>query len=204
MIAPRLLRHEDGVVFEDLAPFYVVVLMEVPELLAPDAPDEVKRRLYPMPSDDADAQEEWRRLVHPELFALIASARDIMRRDLSALEQRREPGAMPAWRVEIPAAHVEAWISGLNAARLALGARFGIESEADMHPEFDDGGPLDDDEEETTAEDDAANEEANARRIGVFKIHALAELQALAELVHIAKRKPEHQRQRQREQRQQP
>jgi hypothetical protein len=117
MIAPRLLRHEDGVVFEDLAPFYVVVLMEVPELLAPDAPDEVKRRLYPMPSDDADAQEEWRRLVHPELFALIASARDIMRRDLSALEQRREPGAMPAWRVEIPAAHVEAWISGPGSAR---------------------------------------------------------------------------------------
>ena len=126
-------------------------------MLAPEQPDEVKRRLYPMPSDEPEHQEEWERLVHPELFALVASARDIVGRDLGGLR----PEETGAWRVEIPREHVPAWISALNTARLTLGATHGVEEEEDLHPEDDD------------------DEEVDEKRLAVVKIHVLGELQAL-------------------------
>ena len=56
-------------------PWLANVLLEVPDLLGPDQPPKVERRLFPLPSDDEEIQEDWSRLVAPELFALLASAR---------------------------------------------------------------------------------------------------------------------------------
>ena len=156
MMYPRVEPTDAGVAFVNLAPPFVMMLLELPELLAPEQPDEVKRRLYPAPSDDAAHQEEWERLVHPELFSLVASARDIVRRDLAGLR----PEGTGAWRVEIPREHVAAWISALNTARLTLGATHGVEEEEDLHPVDDD-------------------EEVDEKRLAVVKIHVLGELQAL-------------------------
>jgi len=163
---PRLSRQPDGsIAVEELTPPFLFVLFEVPGLLGPDQPDEVKRRLFPDPSDNEEIRKDWERLVHPELYALLASAREIVRKDLG-----RMVPAGGTCRLEIPAPHVSAWISALNTARLALGAVHGIEDEDDLHP-FDDPEEEDDDGEEVV--------ELDERRLAVVKIHLLGELQAL-------------------------
>ncbi|MHC4971966.1 MAG: DUF2017 family protein [Planctomycetota bacterium] len=161
---PRIERQADGgVAIEDLAPPFVFILLEMPGLLGPDQPDEVKQRLFPDPSEDDEIRKDWARLVQPELYALLASAREIVLRDLGKLAP-----SGGVCRLEIPAPHVNAWISALNAARLALGAVHGIEDEDDLHPFGD---PDDEDDDEAVELDD--------RRLAIVKIHLLGELQAL-------------------------
>ncbi|MGQ0612977.1 MAG: DUF2017 family protein [Planctomycetaceae bacterium] len=134
---PRLTRKPDGtLVLESLAPWFLASLAELPELLAPDQPDDVKGRLFPDPSADAEQQEEWKRLVVPELFALIASARRIVAQDLKALEPATQD-VPPAWRLPIPGEHLKAWISALNAGRLTLSERHGI-GEREMSGDVED------------------------------------------------------------------
>jgi hypothetical protein len=164
MIFPRVVRGADGsAAIEGLFPLYVAALIEVPELL--EKPDgEVRRRLFPDPSDDAKQKEEWDRLVRPDLFALLASAREILLRDLKGLEPEEPLEGVPRWRVTVPAQHVNAWISALNAARLALGAQHGVESEEDLHPDLE---PKD------------GKIEIDERTLAVIKISALADIQGL-------------------------
>jgi len=116
----------DGVT-EDLA----FVLRELPGLLGGDQPEAVRKRLFPDPSDDPQMAADWRRTQHPELFALLADARTIVESDLPSLARASPRGK---WRIEIPKAHATAWISALNAARLALGAVHDVTA-ADMDPE---------------------------------------------------------------------
>jgi len=163
VIFPRLERTEDGVVFEDLAPAFILLLLEIPDLLGPDQPEGVKERLFPKPSDDAAIQNDWQKYVHPELFALLASAREIATKDLGNIEPSESDLAAGMWRLKIPGEHMNGWIAALNAARLALGARHGIEAEDDLHPE----------------DDEFADEPPDERRIAIAKIHLLGEMQAL-------------------------
>ena len=172
MIFPRLERLPDGVAFEELAPAFILILLEVPELLGPDQPDEVKQRLFPDPGDDEQIRKDWAKYVHPELYALLASAREIVVKDLGNVAPSRSDRAFGSWRLEIPAAHINGWISALNAARLALGAVAGIENEEDLHPE------LDEDFDEATATA-TAPESLDERQITIAKIHLLGELQAM-------------------------
>lgn len=120
-------RQTDGGLLLRGVPLWLyVTLLEIPALLDPDQPEEVKRRLYPEPGDDPALKEEWIRLVHPELFATVASAREIVERDLKAMEATGE-----SFSLLIPPSHVHGWISALNAARLTLAEKFGI-GEAEM------------------------------------------------------------------------
>ena len=171
MIIPRLERLEDGVAFDDLAPAFIMLLMELPELLGPDQPDPVKRRLFPDAAGNEETKDEWRRLVHPELFALLASARGIVTKDLAGLKPSGADPDLGTWRLEIPAAHVTGWISALNAGRLALGAVHEIENADDMHPAFDVGDP-------------DGELELDALHVAVVKIHLLGELQAMLIMDH--------------------
>jgi hypothetical protein len=116
-------RRPDGTVrIARLTPWTMAVLLEIELLLDPNQPEHVRRRLFPMPSDDEDHRREWERLVHPDLFALVSSARDIVSRDLEQIEVPGpgDPDEGTGWRVSIPAPHVQAWISALNTARLTL------------------------------------------------------------------------------------
>lgn len=128
----RVSRAKDGALRIDGVPATLVqVLREMPGLLGADQPEAVRRRLFPDPSDDEETAAEWRRTQHPELFALLADARTIVEADLRSMA----PGSSKrTWRLEIPAAHAAAWISALNAARLALGAKHEITA-ADMDPD---------------------------------------------------------------------
>jgi hypothetical protein len=164
MIFPRVVRKEDGsAAIEGLFPLHVAALVEVPELL--DKPDgDVRRRLFPDPSDETKQKEDWDRLVRPELFALLASAREIVLRDLKGLEPAEPLQGVPRWSVTVPAQHVNAWISALNAARLALGAQHGVESEQDMRPKL---------------EEKDGKIEVDEKTLAVIKISALADIQAM-------------------------
>ena len=163
MIFPKVVRREDGSLsIESLFPLHVAALVEVPELLSkPEG--EARRRLFPEPSNDEKQKAEWERLVRPELFALLASAREILLRDLRGIEPAEPLGAVPRWNVTIPAQHVNAWISALNAARLALAAQHGIESEEDLHPKL---------------EEKDGRIELDERMFAAIKIDVLADLQA--------------------------
>jgi hypothetical protein len=118
-VSPLAHRTPDGdLVLSGLSPWLVAAIFELPGILAAEPSDEVRKRLYPSPSEDNEAMdEEWARLVHPELFALLASAREIVERDIGNLS------------LTVPADHVQAWISALNAARLTLAETHGVEED---------------------------------------------------------------------------
>lgn len=132
-------RDDDGaLVVSHIPPLLDVVLRELPSLLGPEQPEAAKRRLFPDPGGDPEQVEEWRRTQHPELFALLADARSIVERDLASLT-----AASTSSRLTIPAAHANAWISALNAARLALGAVHGVtatDMESEDEPALDERG----------------------------------------------------------------
>jgi hypothetical protein len=100
-------------------------LRRLAELSEPDVPGRAHARLYPVPADDEERAAEWRRHVHPELFALLASAREVVTKDLATAKKGRS-GTIR--RLEIPAASVAAWIAALNAARLRLGVEADVDS----------------------------------------------------------------------------
>ncbi len=161
MSTPSLSPTDDGgLVFQNLAPWFVSVLLELPELFDEDQPDEVKERLYPEPSGDPEHSDEWKKYVHPELFALIASARAIVMKDLASLSPVDEDALLGTWQVTIPKEHVNAWISALNTARVTLGAANDVDEE-DMVEEHPD------------------QESWDERRLAVAKIHLLGWLQQM-------------------------
>lgn len=117
-----------------------VLLRELPGLLGADQPPEVRARLFPDASEDETIAEEWRRTQHPELFALLADAKGIVEADLAALWAQ---DGEETWSMRIPGDHVTAWVSALNAARLALAARFDLakpDRELDMRTISDERG----------------------------------------------------------------
>jgi hypothetical protein len=165
VIHPHVTRAADGSVsIEGLFPLHVAALAEVPDLI--DKPEgRVRRRLFPDPSDEAGQKEDWERLVRPELFALLASAREILLRDLTGVVPAEPLGGVPRWDVTVPAQHVNAWISALNAARLALGAEHEVETEQDLHPDL--------------KQNEEGRIEVDERTLAVLKIGVLADIQAL-------------------------
>ncbi|MEM8885856.1 MAG: DUF2017 family protein [Planctomycetota bacterium] len=166
VMGPELVRLSDGSLqIKQLAPWFVGVLFELPALLDSDQPEEVSRRLYPEPSDDEEIRETWDKYVRPELFALVASAREIVSKDIEELGPTEDEEAGPAfWELAIPEKHIQAWISALNIARLSLATKYGVEG-ADIEELID----LNEDE----------SEEAAERRYAITRVHLLGWLQQL-------------------------
>ena len=161
MNAPRATTLSDGGIrLEELAPWFVSALLELPALLAPRQNGSVDRRLCPDPTVDNDLNEDWERFVRPELFALLASSREIVLRDLGSLQAADPETPIGPWTLTIPGEHLKAWMSALNAARLTIAELFRI-SEEDMR-EGDDG------EDDPWLEDaqDEGKEPASSARTG--------------------------------------
>lgn len=120
-----------------LDPVLAGCLGEVPRLLAQGDRPPARQRLYPDPfRADAPANEEWHRLMDADLRHLFVSAGEIVQRDLTRLEP--DPGQQKCSRLLLPVAHVHAWMSAVNQARLVLAERFAVtETEmerADLDP----------------------------------------------------------------------
>ena len=83
----------------------------------------VKQRLFPAPTREkkSDFRQEWKEYVEPELAELFASHLDVIEKDLQGFPQ--EDDDKRRHTLHIPVKHLEAWIHGLNQARLAIAAR---------------------------------------------------------------------------------
>lgn len=100
----------------DVHPLLATFLSELPKVAARHK--KAQARLYPDPIGGvahAEFRRDWKEHVRPELERLFASSRDIVARDLSA-----PGGHNHGTKVVIPCAHLEAWLSALNQARLVI------------------------------------------------------------------------------------
>lgn len=120
-----------------------------------DADPRVKKRLYPDTFDDATEEAAWRRLTQTDLQHLVLSRRAIVEQDLA----RMKPDGPGLWRWPVSKGHEHAWLSSLNAARLALFELHGLGPE-DMDVEPED---IDDDE----------------RQLALVRIHVMGFIQEL-------------------------
>lgn len=133
MREPRLERDgtSGDLWLRSLEPPFVRVLQALPGMLrlAEEHP-EARARLRPDAYEESALAEEWRRHGVPEIERLFATARDLVAADLARLERE---GFSRTFRLRIPAAHHTAWMSSLNAARLAIGEVYRIRDE-DLAP----------------------------------------------------------------------
>jgi hypothetical protein len=116
-------RDDGSIRMESSDAWFIVAMHELPRLLEEERGDAVNERLLSNPSDDPEHQADWEKHVHPELFELIASATEIVRRDLASLEATDTGVA-----VEIPKKSVTAWMSALNVARHVVACELGLNS----------------------------------------------------------------------------
>jgi len=131
-------RLDSGIV--SLGPLNAV-LCELLRLILPSAQDDhpaAQARLFPPPSggSDDDLDADWKSYVEPDLRHIFQSSLEVIEQDLAALDQN------PSGRrrdLRIPVSHLNAWIHGLNQARLALVARHRLtEAELEEHTAVDD------------------------------------------------------------------
>lgn len=90
-------------------------------------------RLLPAPGGDEELLIDWQDHVQPELRQGFDSARAVVEADLATMNREKDE----TWSLEIPADHADAWLSTLNALRLALASEHGL-TEGDL---ADDGNP---------------------------------------------------------------
>jgi hypothetical protein len=86
----------------------------------------VDERLYPSPTGGRDREfdEEWCEYVRPGLEEIYDSNLTVIDQDLANF-----PPSRPAddhHTLHLPVKHLDAWVHGLNQARLAIAARYGF------------------------------------------------------------------------------
>ena len=81
-------------------------------------------RLLPSPGEDAELCRDWRDFVQPGLRLHFGEDRAIVAADIAAMKQGS--GKNPHWSLEIPRAHSDAWLTTLNAQRLAMVAEYSL------------------------------------------------------------------------------
>ena len=151
----KVFRHgkqPSAIVLEEIEPFFIDVLRQLPGDADPGDHPAARARLFSEPmtsADDGDEfLEDWKNLVEPEIRDLFLSAREIVADDLAALPASGLPPAaaesteggdelfnpvafVPTEHsLKIPAAHMEAWLRVLNQARLVLAARRGFDQKS--------------------------------------------------------------------------
>lgn len=121
--------------------FSTELLHQIHLSVDPDGSPEVRGRLYPSPTKgaDADFDNDWKEFVEPDLKDMFATSIEVIEQDIAEF-----PPARPAadhHTLHLPIKNLEAWIHGLNQARLALAARYGF-TEKEMDGPFPDGGDM--------------------------------------------------------------
>lgn len=125
MTVVRLRRVRGGIAAKDWPRWGAELLELLVRLADPEVTGPAAERIYPMPTADLAESAEWRRNVHPELFSLVSSARDVVATDFS----KSDRGARGEIReLVIPDAHRAAWISALQVARLRLASEYSLDA----------------------------------------------------------------------------
>jgi formate dehydrogenase maturation protein FdhE len=121
-------RFDDKtILIADLDLFFVELLRQIPVSADPMDSEAARERLYSKPAEGESEREfcdEWKSYVQPELRHLFASANKTVEGDLEKFEEKKHSDEMTAYALRIPVNHLDAWLSSLNQARLALAARY--------------------------------------------------------------------------------
>lgn len=119
----------------ELGPLNGIVIQLLQQIVPSAASDEpaVEARLFPGPSGgrDAELDADWESYVEPDLRQLFQSALETIGEDLVPLD---EQGLSGRRSLRLPCTHLEAWVHGLNQARLAIVARHGL-TESELEDE---------------------------------------------------------------------
>ena len=109
-----------------LDPFALDLLRQIAGCASDDDPA-AQARLFPSPTNGAEGQldHDWKNYVEPDLRRLFQSSLEVIEEDL---ESGVSGSSSKARTLQIPIAHLDAWIHGLNQARLAIVARHGFSS----------------------------------------------------------------------------
>ena len=124
---------EKDIRISGIPPLLVFCLRELPHILEKrDTPD-ARGRLFATPTrDDPKINADWEQFMVPELRHLFVTAGETVGRDLAKLEE--ESAENHSCCITFAAAHLNAWMSAINEARLILGELFGV-TEQDMNRE---------------------------------------------------------------------
>jgi hypothetical protein len=143
-VSPRWKRFRSGpkgTLIVSLAQEELALLTQLPDELRDvfEAPtdDEGARRLFPpayLDPHEAEAEEEWEAMVHPDLLRQRLDALELLNESLARATQNKE------WReIVLTPDDVQAWLGVLNDTRLVLGTRLGVtEEEPEIDPESPD------------------------------------------------------------------
>ncbi|GAB4156670.1 MAG: hypothetical protein Fur0037_24920 [Planctomycetota bacterium] len=148
-------RTENGYLFGGLTAYCLETLRGVPMLIESKDP-RVRRRLLPDTYDEIEDQQDWRATAVPELERLFLSRGQLVSRDLQRIKKLDN---LDSWVLLIPDQHTNAWLSSLNAARLAL---YELN---DLTPEH--------------MERDGVQKADGKQREAILRIHFLAEIQGV-------------------------
>ncbi len=130
-------KRRKGVVLE-LAPAEIALLETLPAQLAPvleggptegEGANPVRDRLFPqayLDPTEEQSERNWQEMVHSDLVREKAAALAILATSLERVADSERDTKLSLDREE-----VEAWLSALNDARLALGVTLGITEEHD-------------------------------------------------------------------------
>ena len=124
---------ESNIALTGIDPTVAFCLCQVPEVLANSDTAGVRERLHPdaMPHDPA-RNAEWHRLMDSELRHLFETARVTLESDLERFDPDRG-------EVVFPAAHVRAWMSAVNQARIVLSEQHQLGADDMQRVDFVDG-----------------------------------------------------------------
>jgi hypothetical protein len=110
---------------------------ELRTVLDAGAADTANERLFPpayLQPEDADAADEYRRLMHEELLANKRAAGELLTESLGRASRHGS-----RWQVDLSEEEAMAWLGVLNDIRLTLGVR--LEIKEDLDGEIDESDP---------------------------------------------------------------
>ncbi len=135
-------KEDDGVWLRDMPMWVVDTLLCLPDWIESENPD-VQARLLPKAYEDDEWDKEWRAALGESLEHLIATRTEIVKGDLQELQlispdfapsgdpedDQERLGMQSLFHVWIPAPHLSAWISTLQAGTHAIFILEGLTAE---------------------------------------------------------------------------
>jgi Domain of unknown function (DUF2017) len=119
----EICRRGDVIEISDVDPFLAELLRQIPASTNSDDSPAAQQRLFSAPADASEKEvcQEWKIYVEPELRRLFQSAIETVAADLEQLNGKEK--SVRNCTLRIPTLHADAWLNGLNQARLAIAAR---------------------------------------------------------------------------------
>jgi hypothetical protein len=111
-------------------------LHQIPKVADPSASEAARRRFFPSPTqgEHPELEKDWQNYVQPELEEWFTSSLEVINGDLSGFSKDTTNVEL-GQTLEFPLKHLDAWIHGLNQARLSLAAQYDFTDE-DMSGEI--------------------------------------------------------------------